>query len=111
MKSLFNLATYKDAHITCPDQETIVVDGVRGTGLVLKFEKEVDGWAVRVRVTGTFKDKPQPNHVTIMSGCDLTEDIKKFWTAVRDYVYQRDTQQFEERQREALAIIEGKHKK
>lgn len=104
---LFDIETYRGCHVTSPNMDTLICDNVRGTPLRVKFRKEIDGWQVRVRVDCYMMDKPEPNHAPIMTGQDVNDAIKQFWTKLMDMRYKSDSEDLERRQRRALTIIGG----
>ena len=42
--ALFVVATYKGARVSRPDTETLLVEGVKGSNLVLRFRRRLRDW-------------------------------------------------------------------
>jgi hypothetical protein len=106
-KNLLNLELYKDAHVTCPDTETIIVRDFLDPALELKFEQEIESFAIRLRVSGKFTDLREPNHFLLFSGLDLDAEIKKFWNELRQLAYRDSSDGFEKRCQRAMKLIEA----
>jgi hypothetical protein len=74
---LFAPGTYAGARVSRPDTDTLLVEGVRGTELALRFRRRLSGWRASLDVTARLDGQ----EARVVANADFSETIGQLWSA------------------------------